>query len=49
MEGGPASVPWPIGIGGYPHPENPLSGVSLVELASETGATVVQVAVRGRA
>jgi len=38
------TLPWSIGVPGYPQPEHPLTAASLVELASQIGATVVQVA-----
>ena len=38
------TLPWSIGVPGYPQPEHPLTAVDLVELAAEIGATVVQVA-----
>ncbi|MGD1072393.1 MAG: sugar phosphate isomerase/epimerase family protein [Bryobacteraceae bacterium] len=38
------TLPWSVGVAGYPQPERPLTAIGLVELASEIGATVVQIA-----
>jgi sugar phosphate isomerase/epimerase len=38
------TMPWSIGVPGYPLPERPLTAVGLLDLAAEVGATVVQVA-----
>lgn len=38
------SVPWSIGIQGYPRPERPLSWMDLLEKAVEYDASVVQIA-----
>jgi sugar phosphate isomerase/epimerase len=38
------TLPWSIGVAGYPPPERPLTALGLVELAAEIGAAVVQVA-----
>jgi len=38
------SVPWAIGVQGYPTPQSPLSAISLLEKAVEANVAVVQVA-----
>jgi 3-oxoisoapionate decarboxylase len=38
------SVPWAIGVQGYPKPQRPLSGIDLLEMAVEAKVEVVQIA-----
>jgi 3-oxoisoapionate decarboxylase len=38
------TLPWSVGVAGYPQPEHLLTAVGLVELAAKFGVTVVQVA-----
>jgi 3-oxoisoapionate decarboxylase len=38
------SVPWAIGVQGYPKPQRPLSGIDLLERAVEAKVAVVQIA-----
>lgn len=38
------SVPWSIGVRGYPQPARPLDAVGLLEKAVQAGVTVVQIA-----
>ncbi len=38
------SVPWSIGVPGYPQPSPPLGAIGLLEKASQVGARVVQIA-----
>ena len=38
------TVPWSIGIPGYPPPPHPLSAIALVELAEKVGVDVLQIA-----
>ena len=38
------SVPWAIGVRGYPQPPQPLDALGLLDKAAEIGATVVQIA-----
>lgn len=38
------SLPWSIGVRGYPQPTRPLDAVSLLEKAAEAGVGVVQIA-----
>ena len=38
------SVPWSIGVAGYPHPSQPLGAMGLLEKAVQAGVRVVQIA-----
>ena len=38
------SLPWSIGVQGYPRPERPLGSIGLLEKAVEANAAVVQIA-----
>ena len=38
------SLPWAIGLAGYPQPDRPLDGIGLLEKAVEANAAVVQIA-----
>ena len=38
------SLPWAIGLAGYPQPDQPLDGIGLLEKAAEANAAVVQIA-----
>jgi len=38
------SVPWSVGVAGYPQPANPLGAIGLLDKAVEAGVSVVQIA-----